>query len=68
MFIKIISFPGSDFNLSQVESFLNDFERALAAAIDFDNQLESNALEISADYADLVALATRQTLGSWVFP
>lgn len=54
----------SDMYCTKVEAFLNDFDRALSAAVDFDTQLMANASQISPEYADLLVLSARQTLAS----
>ena len=41
-----------------------DFDRANAAAIAFDTQLQANASQYSSEYADLVALVARQVFAS----
>ena len=43
---------------------MGDFDRAQQAAESFDSKLLSAGSAISSDYADLLALTTRQVLGS----
>ncbi|KAK0441136.1 hypothetical protein EV421DRAFT_751118 [Armillaria borealis] len=45
-----------------IDFFLSDFSDAKQRAIDLDNKIISEARQISDNYADLVALATRQAL------
>ncbi|KAJ6486403.1 DUF1793-domain-containing protein [Mycena vitilis] len=47
-----------------IKSFLNDYLTALTRNSKFDAQVQSDAMAISADYAAIVALSTRQTLGA----
>lgn len=48
----------------QISSFLGDFSGALTRSNTFDNQVNSDASKISADYASIVALSIRQALGA----
>lgn len=48
----------------QLEEFLDDFSGAVQRAEALDLVLEKNATAISSQYADLVALTARQTIGS----
>ncbi|PCH40679.1 hypothetical protein WOLCODRAFT_70247 [Wolfiporia cocos MD-104 SS10] len=50
--------------LGIVESFVTDYTDALARAEVFDDGLMSNASSISAQYANIVALAARQIFGT----
>ncbi|KAF7428113.1 hypothetical protein PC9H_007332 [Pleurotus ostreatus] len=43
---------------------LDDFPRALAAAIDFDTKLRAEGTAVSSKYADLLALTARQVMGA----
>ncbi|KAJ7682671.1 DUF1793-domain-containing protein [Mycena polygramma] len=47
-----------------IKSFLNDYSTALTRNSKFDAQVQSDAMAISADYAAIVALSIRQTLGA----
>ncbi|KAF8874083.1 hypothetical protein BD779DRAFT_1451181 [Infundibulicybe gibba] len=46
-----------------IRAFINDFPNARQRAIDLDQRITSDALSISQDYADLVSLSVRQTMG-----
>ncbi|EJC98591.1 DUF1793-domain-containing protein [Fomitiporia mediterranea MF3/22] len=46
------------------KGFLDDFSRAQSAAATLDAQLRNAGKQISSNYADLLALVTRQALGS----
>ncbi|KAJ3568603.1 hypothetical protein NP233_g5597 [Leucocoprinus birnbaumii] len=48
-----------------IPDFLNDYSAALGRANAFDSQLNSDASKISSDYASIVALSVRQSLGSF---
>lgn len=50
--------------IEQLTFFMSDFERARQAAESFDDMLLSVGLDISSDYAELLALTTRQVFGS----
>ncbi|KAI0750697.1 DUF1793-domain-containing protein [Daedaleopsis nitida] len=47
-----------------IDAFVHDFTNAFARANAFDAKVKADALKISSDYADLVALSIRQTLGA----
>ncbi|KXN87094.1 hypothetical protein AN958_09304 [Leucoagaricus sp. SymC.cos] len=47
-----------------ISAFLNDFEGARDRSLQLDNKIVSNANQVSAEYADLLSLATRQIFGS----
>ncbi|KAF8885594.1 hypothetical protein BD779DRAFT_1646537 [Infundibulicybe gibba] len=47
-----------------IGAFIKDFPNALQRAIDLDKKITSDALLISQNYADLVSLSVRQTVGS----
>ncbi|EJF61169.1 hypothetical protein DICSQDRAFT_155261 [Dichomitus squalens LYAD-421 SS1] len=49
---------------SAISAFIKDYPNALARANAFDAQVKADALKISSDYADIVALSIRQALGS----
>ena len=48
----------------QISSFLNDFASALSRAKALDAKIKADAEKISSDYASIVALSVRQTLGA----
>lgn len=52
---------------TQIDDFTAGFSEAQQRAIALDNAILGNASKISAQYADLVSLAARQTLGSLDF-
>ncbi len=43
---------------------MNDYSNALSTARVFDAKLQNDALAISSDYADVVALSVRQAFGA----
>ncbi|KAF8869185.1 hypothetical protein BD779DRAFT_1458126, partial [Infundibulicybe gibba] len=47
-----------------IGAFVKDFPNALQRAVELDQKITSDALSISQDYADLVSLSVRQTVGS----
>ncbi|KAF8883859.1 hypothetical protein BD779DRAFT_1626150 [Infundibulicybe gibba] len=47
-----------------IGAFVKDFPNALQRAVELDQKITSDALSISQDYADLVSLSVRQTMGS----
>jgi hypothetical protein len=47
-----------------IMDFLGDYPSALARATDLDARVRSDALKISSDYADIVALSLRQAVGA----
>ncbi|KAJ6539468.1 hypothetical protein B0H19DRAFT_960516 [Mycena capillaripes] len=47
-----------------ITSFLGEYTDALARNSKFDSQVQSDAMAINADYAAIVALSIRQTLGA----
>ncbi|KAG7096816.1 hypothetical protein E1B28_004225 [Marasmius oreades] len=47
-----------------ITSFINDFSGALSRANAFDSKVNNDATKISADYASIVSLSIRQSLGS----
>ncbi|KAF9523492.1 DUF1793-domain-containing protein [Crepidotus variabilis] len=47
-----------------ISAFLGDYNNALSRAQAFDSKVQSDASKISADYAAIVALSIRQSLGS----
>ncbi|TFK92183.1 DUF1793-domain-containing protein [Polyporus arcularius HHB13444] len=49
---------------SAISTFINDYSNALARAKAFDAKVKADASKISSDYADIVALSIRQTLGA----
>ena len=49
---------------AQISTFINDYSNALARANVFDAKVKADASAISSDYADIVALSIRQTLGA----
>ena len=49
---------------AQISTFINDYSNALARANAFDAKVKADASAISSDYADIVALSIRQTLGA----
>lgn len=51
-------------NNLKIVGFLNNFENALETAIALDDQILSDASEISSNYYDLLALSTRQVMGA----
>ena len=51
-------------SISQISTFVNDYTNALARANAFDAKVKADASAISSDYADIVALSIRQTLGA----
>ncbi|KAF8885606.1 hypothetical protein BD779DRAFT_1442269 [Infundibulicybe gibba] len=46
-----------------ISAFIKDFPSARQRAIELDQRITSDALSISQDYADLVSLSVRQTVG-----
>ncbi|KAF8883869.1 hypothetical protein BD779DRAFT_1443581 [Infundibulicybe gibba] len=46
-----------------IGAFIKDFPNARQRAIELDQKITSDALSISQDYADLVSLSVRQTMG-----
>lgn len=50
--------------LSQIDAFVADFAAASQRATEFDKKMLSDASAISPQYANLVSLAARQTIGS----
>ena len=48
----------------QISSFVSDYAAALARAKAFDAKVQADAEKISSDYASIVALSVRQTLGA----
>ncbi|KAF8883860.1 hypothetical protein BD779DRAFT_1801899 [Infundibulicybe gibba] len=46
-----------------ISAFVKDFPNALERAIELDQKITSDALSISQDYADVVSLSVRQTMG-----
>ncbi|KAL4258458.1 Glutaminase GtaA [Pleurotus pulmonarius] len=58
-FMSIISKP-----LDAPKFVLDDFPRALSAAIDFDTKLRVEGNTVSPKYADLLALTARQVMGA----
>jgi hypothetical protein len=53
---------GAD-NLSQIDAFVTDFPNAMARSAQLDSRILADANTVSADYADLVSMAVRQTMG-----
>lgn len=53
--------------MKQIDDFTVGFSEARERAIALDNAILGNASSISTQYADLVSLAVRQTLGSLDF-
>lgn len=53
--------------MTQIDDFMAGFSEAQQRAIALDNAILGNASSISTQYADLVSLAVRQTLGSLDF-
>lgn len=53
--------------MTQIDDFTAGFSEAQTRAIALDNAILGNASSISTQYADLVSLAVRQTLGSLDF-
>ncbi|KAI0774160.1 DUF1793-domain-containing protein [Fomes fomentarius] len=49
---------------SAIQSFVNDYSNALSRANAFNAKVKADASKISSDYADIVALSIRQTLGA----
>ena len=47
-----------------MDAFTTDFQAAHDRAVVLDNKIIQDASNISAQYVDLVSLATRQTMGS----
>ncbi|KAF8874093.1 hypothetical protein BD779DRAFT_1704130 [Infundibulicybe gibba] len=47
-----------------ISAFVKDFPNACQRAIELDQKIMSDALSVSQDYADLVSLSARQTVGS----
>ncbi|KAF8883857.1 hypothetical protein BD779DRAFT_1443590 [Infundibulicybe gibba] len=47
-----------------IGAFVKDSPNALQRAVELDQKITSDALSISQDYADLVSLSARQTMGS----
>jgi hypothetical protein len=43
---------------------MNDYSNALSTANALDSKIQSDASQISSDYADLVALSVRQAFGA----
>lgn len=61
-----VSFYNSKYNdtVSAAVAFLNDFQTAEKQAVDLDSSINSKAVNAAGqDYADVVALSTRQTFG-----
>ena len=52
-----------EFCLSQITFFVADYPDAIGRAIALDERLHAAAMSVSAHYADLVSLATRQAMG-----
>ncbi|KAF8883867.1 hypothetical protein BD779DRAFT_1472365 [Infundibulicybe gibba] len=48
-----------------IGAFIKDFPNARQRAIELDQRITSDALSISQDYADLVSLSVRQTMGGF---
>lgn len=49
---------------SAIKAFLDDYDRAASAAAAFDSQITSAASSISSQYAELLALSSRQLMGN----
>ena len=50
--------------LAKIEDVINHFDDALAAAITLDNKILSDGRQITQQYAEILALATRQAIGA----
>ena len=48
----------------KIEDVLDHFDDAVSAAISLDNQILGDAGQISGQYAEILALATRQAMGA----
>ncbi|KIL59835.1 hypothetical protein M378DRAFT_193746 [Amanita muscaria Koide BX008] len=58
---SLSKYPNAD---SMIAFFINDFENALSRARLFDAAIQRDAVAVSNDYADVVALSVRQALGA----
>ncbi|EIW62865.1 uncharacterized protein TRAVEDRAFT_69088 [Trametes versicolor FP-101664 SS1] len=63
----VTRYPGSSGLAQAIDNFTAGFSEAQKRAIALDNAILENASNISTQYADLVSLAARQTLGSLDF-
>ena len=54
-------------SISQIDAFTGDFASAYNRAVALDQKIMSAASQISSQYSDIVALATRQTMGALDF-